>query len=262
MLFTLEKTYVITFMLSFFRLGTVCMFLPGLSDSTTPARMRLFAALTLTHCFALNNINLKDYIAQYIEYIEANFFAILVHELAIGLLLGYIVRTCISSLHMAGTAIASSLGLSNAALIDPMQQSQSLVLAQFLQICFVFLLFKIGFHHLIWITVAQSYAKLGILGFFNQLNTPNIINRTLEVAYDFAITLAMPFLGLNLIFQLGSGILAKLVPQIQVFFILMPVQLLLGFILLYASFNEIMLFGSQSLYTLIQKALLYAINPP
>jgi flagellar biosynthetic protein FliR len=59
-----------------------------------------------------------------------------------------------------------------------------------------------------------------------------LIVRTVSAAFRIGIQLSAPFLVFGLLFNLGLGVLSRLMPQMQVFFIGMPLSILLGLLLL------------------------------
>jgi flagellar biosynthetic protein FliR len=60
-------------------------------------------------------------------------------------------------------------------------------------------------------------------------------------AFKIGVQLAAPFLVFGLLFNLGLGILARLMPQLQVFFLGLPISILIGFAMLFAFVGAIML---------------------
>jgi flagellar biosynthetic protein FliR len=56
--------------------------------------------------------------------------------------------------------------------------------------------------------------------------------QTMADGFRVALRLAAPSLIFGLVFYLGVGILTRLIPQVQVFFLAMPANIMLGLILL------------------------------
>jgi flagellar biosynthetic protein FliR len=59
-----------------------------------------------------------------------------------------------------------------------------------------------------------------------------LMTRTVAGAFSIGIQLSAPFLVFGLLFNLGLGLLSKLMPQMQVFFVGVPLSILIGFIIL------------------------------
>jgi flagellar biosynthetic protein FliR len=60
----------------------------------------------------------------------------------------------------------------------------------------------------------------------------HLVTRTIATAFRIGIQLSAPFLVFGLLFNLGLGVLSRLMPQMQVFFIGLPLSIMLGFALL------------------------------
>ncbi|MBZ0218688.1 MAG: flagellar biosynthetic protein FliR, partial [Fimbriimonadaceae bacterium] len=101
----------------------------------------------------------------------------------------------------------------------------------FLSMTAIAVIFVTDLHHLLIVAIVESYTmfqpgNLIPLGDFAEMAT-----RTVANSFRVAIQIAAPFLAFGLLFYLGVGVLARLMPQVQVFFVIMPVNILLGFIL-------------------------------
>lgn len=217
------------FLLIFARIGTMVMLLPGLGDMTVPSRVRLAMALVLTailmpaheKAFA---VDLRTSLAPAIT--------MLIQEIMVGVILGMTARLAISALQVAGTVVAQQVGLGFVTAIDPTQNQQGALLGNFLTIVGVALIFTTDLHYLVIIALNDSYnifkpGELPLAG-----DVAQHITQVIATSFRIGIQLAAPFLAFGLIFYLGLGVLSRLMPQIQVFFIGMPLSILLGLLLL------------------------------
>ncbi|MDP1716562.1 MAG: flagellar biosynthetic protein FliR, partial [Burkholderiales bacterium] len=116
--------------------------------------------------------------------------------------------------------------------VDPTQGMQGVMISSFLSLLAVTLIFATGLDHLLIAAMRDSYeifspgAALPI-GDFTQM-----IIKIMSAAFRLGLQLAAPFLVFGLIFYLGIGILSRLMPQIQIFFIAMPANIGLGLVLM------------------------------
>jgi flagellar biosynthesis protein FliR len=97
----------------------------------------------------------------------------------------------------------------------------------------VTLIFAADLHHLVIAALNDSYTlfqpgEIPLLGDVAALTT-----RTVAAAFRIGIQLSAPFLVFGLLFNLGLGVLARLMPQMQVFFVGLPLSILLGFLILF-----------------------------
>jgi flagellar biosynthetic protein FliR len=216
------------FLLVFARVGTMVMLLPGNGEANMPARIRLTIALVLTA------VLLPLHRAAYTIDLQAlgPVLVLLFQEIVIGAVLGLTARLAISGLQVAGSVIAQQLGLGFVTAVDPTQNQQGMLVGNFLAVLGVALIFATDLHYLVIAALNDSYrlfqpGEMPVTGDVAQL-----IVRTVSAAFRIGIQLSAPFLVFGLLFNLGLGVLSRLMPQMQVFFIGMPLSILLGLLLL------------------------------
>jgi flagellar biosynthetic protein FliR len=216
------------YLLAFARVGTMVMLLPGVGEMTVPARVRLTMALVLTA------ILLPAHQKAYAVDLKAlgPVFVLLFQELIVGAVLGLTARLAISALQVAGAVVAQQLGLGFVTAVDPTQNQQGVIVGNFLSVLGITLIFATDLHHLVIAGLNDSYAifqpgEMPIVG-----DVAQHITRIIATSFRIGIQLSAPFLVFGLLFNLGLGVLSRLMPQMQVFFIGLPLSILLGFLLL------------------------------
>ncbi len=216
------------FMLVFARIGTMVMLLPGIGEISVPARIRLTLALVLSA------IILPLHRSAYVVDLTAIGPVLLMmgQELLIGAVLGLTARLAISALQIAGSVVAQQLGLGFVTAVDPTQGQQAAIVGNFLTVLGITLIFATDLHHLVIAALNDSYkifqpGEIPATG-----DMADLITRTISTAFRIGIQLSAPFLVFGLLFNLGLGLLSRLMPQMQVFFVGMPLSILLGFMLL------------------------------
>jgi flagellar biosynthetic protein FliR len=220
--------YAAAFILMFARIGTMVMLLPGLGEMAIAARVRLTIALLLTAVlFPLHRA------AYTINVQEAGPVLIaLAQELIVGLVLGLTARLTISALQVAGSVIAQQLGLGFVTTVDPSQGQQGIILGNFLTMLGITLIFATDLHHMVIAALHDSYrlfrpGEVPMAG-----DIAMLVTRIVGGAFRVGIQLAGPFLVFGLVFNLALGILSRLMPQMQVFFVGVPLSILIGFLIL------------------------------
>lgn len=224
---TLGPQMAFVAVLIFARLGAMLMAMPAIGDSTVPVRVRLVTALTIS--FVMLPV-LKDSYGALPQSLWAMIFA-LFGEIVVGAFIGLSARMIMSALSVAGTAIAFQSGLAFAQSFDPAQGVQSALVGSFMSMLAVTMIFVLDLHHLILAAIRDSYVlfKPGQILPFEDFAQMAV--HTLAGAFKLGLQLAAPFLVFGLVFYLGIGILSRLMPQVQIFFVAMPGNILLGFIL-------------------------------
>jgi flagellar biosynthesis protein FliR len=210
------------------RIGTMLMLLPGLGELNVPVRMRLGVALLLAA--VLLPLHQSAYQVDLTSF--GPLIAMLGDELFIGAVLGLSVRLIMSSLQVAGVVIAQQMGLGFVTAVDPTLGQQSVVVGNFLAMLGVTLIFATDLHHLVIAALNDSYTlfapgEIPLLGDVAALTT-----RSVATAFRIGIQLSAPFLVFGLLFNIGLGILSRLMPQMQVFFVGLPLSIMLGLFIL------------------------------
>jgi len=217
-----------TFMLVFARVGAMVMLLPGFGESNIPVRVKLSIALLLT--LILLPLHRSVYHVDLTS--MASLMVLMLHEIVIGIVLGATARVTLSALQVAGSVIAQQLGLGFVTAIDPTQGQQGLLIGNFLTILGLTLLFATDSHHLVIAALNESYRIFSPGEAFPSGDVAALATRAFAGAFKIGMQLSAPFLVFGLVFNIGLGILARLMPQMQVYFVGVPLSILAGFLIL------------------------------
>ncbi len=221
--------YAAAFMLVFARVGAMLMLLPGLGELMISTRFRLTIALVLAAIMVPLH---RD--AYHVDlHALGPVLVLLGEELLIGALLGMTARLTVAALQVAGSVVAQQLGLGFVTAIDPTQGEQGVLIGNFLTILGIMLLFATNLHYLVIAALDDSYSlfspgEIPLTG-----DMAALITRTLAGAFKVGIQLSAPFIVFGLLFNLGLGLLSRLMPQMQVFFVGVPLSILAGFLILF-----------------------------
>jgi flagellar biosynthetic protein FliR len=216
------------FILVFARTGTMIMLLPGLGEQNISARLRLTIALVLATILLPLHRN-----AYHIDTSAlAPALVMLVEEILVGVVLGLTARLMISALEVAGSVIAQQLGLGFVTAVDPTQGEQGVIVGNFLTMLAVTLFFATNMHYLVIAALNDSYTLFEPGEVPSTGDVAALVTQTVSGAFRVGIQLSAPFLVFGLLFNIGLGVLSRLMPQMQVFFIAMPLSILLGLLFL------------------------------
>lgn len=222
-----ETAYL--YLLLFARVGTMLMLTPALGEQIVPARMRLSFALVFSLVlYPLVTPSLPPLPAGLIEVM-----VLLLHELVIGLILGGITRIVVMSAQVAGAVIAFQAGLSIAQAADPTNGGiQGAIIGSFLSFLGITLIFATNLHHVALAAVFDSYMIFSPTDPLMFGDAAQMAIETVSGAFVIGVQMSAPFIVFGLVFYLGMGILARMMPQLQVFFIAMPATISIGLLLL------------------------------
>jgi flagellar biosynthetic protein FliR len=217
------------FLLTFARVGTMVMVLPGIGEHNMPSRVRLTIALVLTA--VLVPTHEKAYTVDLTALGPVMLMA--VQEIIIGAVLGLTARLAISALQVAGAVVAQQLGLGFVTAVDPTNSNeQGALVGNFLTMLGVTLVFATNMHYLVIAALNDSYTifhpgQIPLVG-----DVAHHFTQVIAGAFRIGVQLSAPFLVFGLLFNLGLGVLSRLMPQMQVFFIGLPLSIMLGLLLL------------------------------
>jgi len=218
------------FLLVFARIGTMLMLLPGLGELMIPVRMRLTVALVLSA------LMLPLHRAAYPVDLQAigPTLALFGQELLIGAVLGIAARLALSALQLTGSIVAQQLGLGFVSEIDPTQGQQGIIVGNFLTLLGVTLIFATNLHYLVIGALDDSYTLFAPGEMPATGDMAALATHTVAGAFRIGVQLSAPFLAFGILFNLGLGVLSRMMPQMQVFFVGVPLSILIGlFILLF-----------------------------
>ena len=225
-----------SFMLVFARIGAMVMLLPGFGETNIPVRVRLGIALALT----LIILPLHRGAYQISMTSMAPLLVLMFHEIVIGVVLGATARVTLSALAVAGSVIAQQLGLGFVTSVDPTQGQQGVLIGNFLTILGLTLLFATDTHYLVIEALSASYTIFAPGELMPSGDIASLATRAFSGAFKIGIQLSAPFIVFGLVFNLGLGVLARLMPQMQVYFVGVPLSMLAGFLILAAILGTMM----------------------
>ena len=207
------------FLLIFMRFGMALMIMSGIGDSFVTPQVRLLFAVSF--CFVLTPV-----LATALPAIPAStpaLILLLLSEAFIGLFV----------LDTAGATISLQSGFSNAMVFNPATATQGSLIGALYSMLGLTLLFVSNLHHFLLGVLADSYILFPAKGLFpDTASVSDIVARSVSVAFATGIQLSMPFIVVGLLINVVFGLLGRLMPQIQIFFLALPIQILIGLIIL------------------------------
>ncbi len=213
--------------LLFARVGALMMLMPGFGEAIIPARIRLAFALVLA-------LLLAPVVGERLPSAPSDLGAaasLVAGETLIGVMLGAVGRMLMSGLATAGQIVGLETGLSFAQTTDPTQGQAGLVFGIFLNLMGAALIFATNLHHAMLGAVVASYEAFRPGAFPSLADAAALGVKAMGDAFRIGLQIAAPLLLAGLVYRVGLGILSRLIPQIQVFFVTMPLNVLGGFIL-------------------------------
>ncbi len=231
-------TGVFAFILTFVRIGAAVTIMPGIGDSFTPANIRLYIALGLS-------LVLAPFVAPALPHplpAGGPLMALIGMEFVIGLFFGTIGRIFMTALDTAGMLISVQSGLGSAQLFNPAFATQGSLIGAFMSVTGVLVLFASDFHHLLFYGLAGSYELFPVGAMPDPGSMADMLTKAVGGAFLIGVEIASPFIIVTMLIYIGMGVLTRLMPQIQVFLLAMPVQILVSLLTLSLTISAGMLY--------------------
>ena len=210
--------------LVFARVGAFVLMLPGVGETAIPARIRLAFALALALViYPVVRASLPpepDTIAALAGHIGI--------EIAIGLGLGVLLRMFVGALAVTGEIVSLQTTLAFAQTTNPLQAQPTASVSAFLGLLGATLVFSTDLHQLFIGAIAHSYTLFPAGRALPVKDAGELAVRTVGGTFALGVQLAAPVIVFALTFNVALGLVARIMPQFQVFFAATPLSLLLG----------------------------------
>lgn len=214
------------------------MLLPALGESSIPVRMRLTIALLLS--LVLYPVIQDRYPAGLLNNMM-QLAIMLGGELLLGFAIGLCAKMITSALQTAGMIIASQSSLAMALGGDVTNSGQQgTLVANYLSILGITLIFVTDTHYLVIAALHDSFTLFPPGSWLPLADFAELATQTFAGVFSVAVRLSAPFIVVGIVFYFGLGLLNKLMPQMQIFFIAMPVNIAIGLGLLLVLLSTIM----------------------
>ncbi|MGQ9603155.1 MAG: flagellar biosynthetic protein FliR [bacterium] len=160
------------------------------------------------------------------------FFLLLAREIFLGVIMGLIAILFIQAVELGGHIIGLQMGFASSVLFDPLSNSDISVLGRFQGMLALVFFVVINGHHAMLASLAGSYAVVpASLSGFGQESVSNMIEATAGL-FTLAVKVAIPVLSAILMVEAALAMLAKTMPQMNVFIVGFPVKIALGLLVL------------------------------
>lgn len=219
---------VLAFLLVFARLGAVITVMPGIGDSYVSPRVRLMFALAFS--FVVYPM-IIPYVPEVIPPTH-KLALLIIYEVIIGLMVGAVIRIFMLALDTGGMVISMQSGLGNAQVLNPALSSQGSLIGTFFTLVGVVLIFVTNLHHMLLAGAIESYQLFPIGGLPDTGSMADLIASSVSASFLIGLEMGMPFIVLTLLVYVAMGVMARLMPQIQVFMVVIPLQIIVSFVLL------------------------------
>lgn len=232
-LLSLPPNGLVVFLLVLVRASAIFLVAPILGNATTPARVRVGLALLLAVIFT--PFLMKQPLAVDVSSPFPLAIAVL-QELTVGFLIGFLAQLLFVSMQLAGQVVGMQMGFGLANVFDPTSHAQVSVLSQFYLFLGVLVFLLLDGHHWLVIALEKSFSSVPLGTFTLDGRVVGLLLARTNDLFWTALMLMAPVLGVLALAELAMAIVARIMPQMNVFVAAFPVKIGLGIITLLAAF--------------------------
>lgn len=212
------------FLLVFMRVGAILFMLPLFDSKNVPLTLKVGLAIALSvlllPVLQVAPLRFEDRLIP---------FAVgLAGEVLLGVVIGFAVKITFAGVQLAGQVIGFQMGLAIGNVLDPISQTQNSFLAQFYNLMAMMIFLAIDAHHWFFRALVESFGIIAPFAFrFNGTLVEYLMKITGEMFFV-ALKVGAPVIVVLLITSVALGLVARAVPQMNIFITAMPLKIILG----------------------------------
>lgn len=225
----LSAEHLDAFIMVLLRVSAIITTMPVISESTVPAKVK--AALSIIIAIIIFPLVAPQMPSvKHLHFIEMIF--LMIGEAMIGLTIGFVARLVFAAIQVAGDIIGFQMGFAIANVIDPMSYQQVSIITELQYLVAMLLFFTVNAHHLFFQAIIQSYTLIAPLSFHFSGQLMQFIFSISKDMFVIALKLAAPIMAVMIFTNVALGVVARTVPQMNIFIVGFPLQISLGLIFL------------------------------
>jgi flagellar biosynthetic protein FliR len=235
---TLLETQLAAWLADFFwpmlRIGAVFVSSPIFNARQVSARSKALLAVSITIVIVPTLPEMPV-----VEVFSPLWVVIMVQQIAIGLMMGFVLQMVFGALVYGGQVLAYSMGLGFASMVDPANGLQTPVMSQIF-LLLATLLFLVTNSHLVLINlVVDSFHTFPVGANIEAMHWWNLAAWGSRM-FAGGLLMALPVVATLLLINLGMGVMARAAPQFNLFAVGFPITMTLGFIIIWMSLPSVM----------------------
>lgn len=234
-------TDFIPFFIVFCRLIGVLLSMPFLGQVEISGRFRLFAALAFAYLLQ-PILPLKD-VDVTMPFITMTI--VCGRELIIGYFVGLVGRLLLTILDFAGSVMGAQMGLSSATIFNPSFAGQAAIPSMLMSFFGLAIFLSLDLHHLVFQGLVKSYYLFPLHSKLMWADMSKGYITVFSLIFSIGLQLAAPFIIVFIVLQVGFGLMNRMIPQMQIFFVSLPLQIWGGLVVMMITGGAIVMrFGS------------------
>lgn len=224
----LDYSSVWTFLLIFVRITTFMVTVPVFSGRQIPASYKIGISAVLSFLCVGMSGKLGGDVSQ------SMIFLLIFKEFLVGLVLGMAASFLFYAVQFAGSLLDLQIGFSMASLFDPTFETSTQLTGRLKNILALLFLLSTNGHHLLIQGILASFQWVPLqaaLPSWMDGRLSTMLLECLQQMFMIGFMMALPILGTLLVVDAGLGIIARTVPQMNMFAIFPPIKILIHFLM-------------------------------
>jgi len=220
---------ILLFWLIFARIGGMILTVPILGSPNIPSPVKIGFSLFLT-ILILPLIPSSRVSGASLEWISYSLD--LGKQLLLGVVIGYSIRLLFTGIEMAGQIIGFQMGFGFARVIDPESSAQVSVIAQFKNILAILIFLSLNAHHQFLRGLVDSFSVVPLIDFSPHPSLFLKIASSVGNIFVISLKIGAPVIVTLFITQVAIGIVARLVPQMNILMVSLPLKIGIGLVMM------------------------------
>lgn len=228
----LNTDYLLTFFLIVIRVSGILFTAPVFGSGVVDVRLRLFFSIIVS-ILIINNVAILSF-----QNVSTLLLILLViKELLIGIATGVLARFIFAGVQFGGQLIGFQMGFGVVNILDPQTNTQVSIIAQFQNILMILIFLAIGGHLFVIKAISYSFTNVPLAKFTFSSEGYIFLVEKFGSIFLTAIKIIAPVFVTLLLLHVVMGIMARLVPQMNVLIVGFPVQIAFGLLVLLLSLS-------------------------
>ena len=224
-----DTALVGAFILVLIRVSSILFMIPVFGDAIVPAMVKWGLAILIAMLlFPL----VRSGVTVPADLNIIAFVLKIAGEIIVGICIGFTARFVFAGIQLAGELLGFQMGLSMASVIDPTSNLQVTVLGEFQYLVAVLLFMGVNAHHIFISAIVQSFQTINPSHIYHSKEVFSVMLHLSQEVFVIALKISAPITAVLLFTTVAMGIVARTVPQMNVFVLSFPLQISVGLIFL------------------------------
>lgn len=225
----LSAEHLDAFVLVLLRVSAIIVVIPVISETVVPVRVKASLSIIVSVIiFPLVVSQIPP--TGNIHVVRLIFF--MIGEVMIGLTIGFATKLIFAGIRMAGDIIGFQMGFSVANVVDPMSQQMVSIITELQYLVAMLIFLAVNAHHLFFQAIVQSYVLVAPLSFHFTGQVMQVLFDISRDIFVIAVKISGPIMAVMIFTNVALGVVARTVPQMNIFIVGFPLQISMGLIFL------------------------------